>query len=51
MVKRIYPRINIHMPTDLLEEVKKLASEDSRSLSNMIVVLVRRGMKVKNDDK
>ena len=37
-------KIHITIPEETLEKVKELAREDERNLSNMITVLVQRGI-------
>lgn len=37
-----YTRINITIPKDTMQKLKKIASEEKRSLSNMITYLIEK---------
>lgn len=44
-------RFQLVMPVETLEAVRRLADEENRSVSNMLAVLVKEAIKVREDGK
>ena len=43
--------IVVHMPPELFVRVRERALEDERSFSNMMVILAKKGLRVRDDNK
>ena len=47
MTKKMDRRVSLKMPSELYKQIEKLAVEQDRSVSNMIIVLLKEALKRK----